>query len=301
MNDTKRATFMDMVRETLGNFLAYDSRFSNSFVPLLKNPGQLSLDYIAGERASHIHPMRLYLVTSFVLFFLTSISNWETRYSEAPRCSLPGEAADMENAPAYSTSGALEIDETTIKKARESHVNMFLLFFADIERNDTKNYTEAAARYNLEESKIDRFIFKKAFGYSTLSFDRFGTYLHKKVPIIAFIFLPFFVVFLNILHLKKDILYIEHLVFAFHVQSALFLMLIASTLVGLFYAKGEGVIGNAAFFLIFPAYLYLALKRFYGYPSHIKAILMFVVINFTYAIAALLTFVVGVLFTLILY
>lgn len=289
---------MELVRETLGNFFAYDSRFANSLIPLLKNPGQLSLDYIAGKKASHIHPMRLYLAISFILFLLISIANRKAEYSKVPQRAPVADKAEKESASAGST---LEIDEETIKKAKESRMSMFVLFFTDIKRNGTKNYSEATARYNLEESMVNRIIFEKAFKLATLNVSKFAAVLSEKMPIIVFMFLPFFVILLNILHLKKDILYIEHLIFAFHVQSALFLISIVGTVVGLFYAKGGAVIGNVTLLFIFPIYLYLALKKFYGYPTHLKAILMFFVINLTYGIAAWVTMIVGILATLIFY
>jgi hypothetical protein len=79
INDTKRISFLDMIREILGDFFAYDSRLANSIIPLVKKPGQLALDYIAGKRASHIHPIRLLLLISFVFFLLSSLNVWKEK------------------------------------------------------------------------------------------------------------------------------------------------------------------------------------------------------------------------------
>jgi len=52
------------------NYLALDSKIGHTLKPFLFYPGLLTREYIAGRRAHYVRPIRLYLFTSIVFFFL---------------------------------------------------------------------------------------------------------------------------------------------------------------------------------------------------------------------------------------
>ncbi len=307
VNDTKRLSFVDWIKEILGDFFAYDSRLSNSLIPLLKNPGQLSIDYIKGQRASHIHPIRLYLVVSFILFFFTSIESWKTEYTDNPTIKnlevidSDKEIKKIEGSSIDIAFDSIKINDTLANNSKNNYTDRFLLFMLEIKRNNIKTYDEILDKYNFEKRLIDKYIFKKALDYSTFSTDKLGELIYEKLPIVSFIFLPFFVIFLNLFHRKKDILYLEHLVFAFHVQTVLFLLLTISTIIGIFLVSADDMASSITLFLIFPIYLFLALKKFYKYSSIKKAIFMFITLNSVYIIVALLAFFANILFAFFSY
>ena len=305
LNNIKRVTFMDWIREILGDFFAYDSRVKNSLIPLLLNPGQLSIDYNKGQRASHIHPVRLYLVVSFILFLSISLVNLKEDYAKAENTDtvdLTESSLNGSNkASIYSVFDKQEIDDTLIDISRKNYVDRFILYLLDIKKHNNINYKAVSDRYNFEKTTLDRFTYNKAVEYSTFTFDKLGSYIFKKLPIIAFIFLPFFVLFLNLIHYKKDILYLEHLVFAFHAQSTFFFLILLSEIVTLISEPLGDFIGYSTMFVIFPIYLFLALKKFYQYKTIMKTVLMFAVINFIYIATASLAFLFGVFFALFSY
>ena len=49
-----------------------DSRFYRSIAPFLFKPGRLTSEYISGRRKHFVQPIRLYLVLSFIYFFVSS-------------------------------------------------------------------------------------------------------------------------------------------------------------------------------------------------------------------------------------
>ena len=304
LNNTKRQTFMDWVREVLGDFFAYDSRLLNSLTPLLLKPGQLSIDYINGKRSSHIHPMRLYLVVSFIMFLLISITDFKEKYTltedsntEITNVSFNG----SKNSSIYSIFDKDIIDDSLIDISRKNYRDRFMLYLLDIKKYDNLDYEKARERYDFKKTSLDKFTFNKAVEYSTFTFDKLGDLLIDKLPVIAFLFLPFFVIFLNLIHYKKDILYLEHLVFAFHTQSALFILMIIGEIFTLIYQPLGDFIVNSFSLVIFPIYLFIALKKYYKYKTYKKTIVMFLTINTIYLTSAFLAFVLGIFFTFFSY
>ncbi|NEN23363.1 DUF3667 domain-containing protein [Cryomorpha ignava] len=69
----QKETVVDVWRNFLGDYFAFDSKLSLSLGPLLFNPGFLSIEYKKGRRVRYIPPVRLYIFIS-ILFFI--ILNW---------------------------------------------------------------------------------------------------------------------------------------------------------------------------------------------------------------------------------
>lgn len=65
-----KETFGELVYEFFSDFTHWDSRFIKTILPLLLNPGKISIEYINGKRKSQFHPIRLYIFSSFVYFLL---------------------------------------------------------------------------------------------------------------------------------------------------------------------------------------------------------------------------------------
>jgi hypothetical protein len=62
-----------LIAETFESFCHADGRLGRTLPRLIAHPAALTLDYLAGKRASQIPPLRLFLVALFILFI---VSNW---------------------------------------------------------------------------------------------------------------------------------------------------------------------------------------------------------------------------------
>lgn len=69
----QKETVVDIWRNFLGDYFAFDSKLSLSLAPLLFKPGFLTLEYKRGRRVGYIPPVKLYIFIS-ILFFI--ILNW---------------------------------------------------------------------------------------------------------------------------------------------------------------------------------------------------------------------------------
>jgi hypothetical protein len=65
--------FPALVREMLEDFADFDSRFMRTLKPLLFRPGKLTRDYLEGRRFRYVPPLRLYIFSSLLLFFLLAV------------------------------------------------------------------------------------------------------------------------------------------------------------------------------------------------------------------------------------
>jgi len=116
-----------------------------------------------------------------------------------------------------------------------------------------------------------------------------------KVPFVVFFFLPVFALFIWLVYIRKKYNYTDHLIFSFHNQSLLFILLIISFVIDAIF----NVYTSWIFILIFGIYLFIAMKKFYN-QSAIKTLLKFMFLNFAFfilAFFAILIFIVGGVFT----
>jgi hypothetical protein len=69
-----RRPFGELVREFLGDFLAFDARIWRTLVPLVTRPGLVTRETIEGRRARHMPPFRLYVFAGFVYFTVMALT-----------------------------------------------------------------------------------------------------------------------------------------------------------------------------------------------------------------------------------
>jgi len=104
-----------------------------------------------------------------------------------------------------------------------------------------------------------------------------GTFLNSlisKLPFATFFFLPFFSFFIWMVYIRKKYTYTDHLIFSFHNQSLLFILLIVSNLLNvIFKIDSEGL-----FLFLFAIYLYKAMRNFYQ-QGRVKTIIKYLFLN----------------------
>jgi len=56
--------FRDIAGEAMESFLSFDARILRTVWPLVRRPGLLTVDFLAGRRARYVHPFKLYFAAS---------------------------------------------------------------------------------------------------------------------------------------------------------------------------------------------------------------------------------------------
>ncbi len=227
-------------KEALSDWLALDSRLFRSLRALVV-PGHLSELYIGGRRAPFLRPFRLYLLASLILFSTL----------------LTLESVDATNFELY-VGGQLigEELEGTVKRSFT-----FLETDHPVERWLVNLSAERIERLKqLPKQEVVDIMFKG---------------LRRTLPLTLILFVPFLALALKLLYhpLRRKTrekavhtLYLDHLVFSLHYQSALFFFACLAWLVTQILRielPASAFVYVASFILMILVYLPMALRRFY--------------------------------------
>jgi hypothetical protein len=321
-----KESFGELVYEFGSDFLHFDSRFFKTVLPLLFQPGKLTKSYNEGKQRSQFHPIRLYLFSSFVYFFLFFyFNNLENRFQE--------ESNDKNNAafvvdsikqipPKVSLVSATKNSPDTTEGGIPSGNNQktnnteFNKSFATL-KDSTLEYSLSVTSYmdSLFQKKVtpEQYLelqkklskenragyFERIITIRLLKINLKGeegkkeffkklteTFLHN-IPKMLFFLLPVFAFFLKLLYLrKKQFYYVDHAVLSLHFFSLIFILLTLSNYV-------LDTIFDTGFFTLLAFlwmnfYLLIAMKRLYGQKWG-RTIFKFFVLGLLLFIAILIT------------
>lgn len=106
----------------------------------------------------------------------------------------------------------------------------------------------------------------------------------KMLPNVMFVLMPLFAFFLKVVYIRRDPLYIDHLIAAFHFHAFVFsflsVVMVTLTLVD---SVGFNLLGIFSAFVSIQVYLYLMLKRIYN-QSHLKTMVKFAMLWIIYGL-----------------
>lgn len=161
-----------------------------------------------------------------------------------------------------------------------------------MEKENINSFEEIPPKYAITDSRENQGAFNAAKSFLRLK-QQPGSFLSSlisRLPFVIFFFLPVFAFFIWMAYIRKKHTYTEHLIFSFHNQSLLFILLIISFLVDSVFDIYVGWL----FFLIFAIYLFLAMRKFYK-QGFFKTIVKYVFLNTIFFILAM--FAMAILFT----
>jgi hypothetical protein len=159
-------------------------------------------------------------------------------------------------------------------------------FFLMIRRDSISSYADAKAKYDIDDSWNTKLAFN-ASKSSLRAWRQPGTWLNdtiSKLPFVIFFFLPIFTIFIYVVYIRKKYTYTDHLIFSFHNQSLLFILLILSWVIdSIFDWSTSGI-----FLLIFGIYLFQAMRKFYG-QGFFKTSIKYLFLNTVFTFLAIIT------------
>lgn len=320
-NSTKKLTLRDFFDEFFANVISYDSKLLKTLSTLLLRPGSITKDYINGKRVSYTNPFRFLLSLAIIYFlaisFKSDFSKLDDYALDKDASSFIGENGGFnlnfggnEQQEELShvidslklTDNFLEISEQIRKRDSTlmSHPTQSFKTYADstfairfsgkykitsllINKKNIKSYPKLIEEYHLSDTYENKIVFNTAKSVSKFS-KQPGSFLNElisKLPFATFFFLPIFAIFIWLVYIRKKYTFTDHLIFSFHNQSLLFILLIISFLVDAIFAVDSGWI----FITIFSIYLYSAMRKFYGQGTF-KTIVKYLFLNTIFFILA---------------
>jgi len=254
--------FFSLVSEAFDDVFSWDSRTARTLAALLFRPGFLTTEYFAGRRARYVPPLRLYLITSVVFFFVLS-------FETLLETSVPG--TDGTRTPIRVQIEHGEGDDHWREDLQDSLGRTNLDWLTPAANEALRNRLKGQAA--------------KAI---TLFDENPGEILDAIIdvaPPVMFLLLPLFALLLKIAYFTSGRYYTEHLVLAVHNHSLLFLTFLLDTFlvaVGSFVSPVE-TYGEIAIMIWVPAYMYLSLMRVYQQGWFVTS-LKFTILSLSYVI-----------------
>jgi len=309
-----------MITHAIADYFHFEHKFFGTIKPLLFKPGKLTVDYVAGKRASFLHPIKLYIFISIV-FFITIFSGNKKKEKETETNAVITEKLKNDTVTSNSVQEVEQIlDYIPLSKSKKDSILKEVR--KDIKENGSAAVNIGSSRKNkkrynklmsdeksveeyekkqraLPKEKRDNFVVNY-FIKKGIEFNKYpdpsakiGEDMIKYVPKMMFLLLPLFALILKLVYIRKHRYYYEHLIYSFHTHSALFLSFII--IKGLTWLTGfvfdiSGWLQFAGLCYI-TWYIYRSLRTFYG-SSRWVTVLKFFFLNFCYSILLTLCFLV---------
>lgn len=316
---------LHMVAHAIADYFHFEHKFFGTLKPLLLNPGQLTKEYVAGKRVSFIHPIRLYIFVSivFFLFILGGKGSSEDKDKEnvKPKAETSKTvekkvdtltAAELEEVKAGlkyvpNTNGLRDSIIERARTGRENEGGNFSVssgkkknkIYNNWKINDTSVVQYEKNQATLAKDKRDGFI-KHYFIKRTIQLNEYDDPSEKfledllhNIPKMMFLLLPLFALILKLVYINKSRYYYEHLIYSFHLHSAIFLSILITMLLqwifGFIYEIDAWLGILCAIYIIW--YIYRSLRTFYGSTRWVTVLKIFF-LNFCYIIALTICFLV---------
>jgi hypothetical protein len=320
-----KESFGELVYEFLSDFMHFDSRFFRTVLPLLFNPGVLTKRYNEGKQISQFHPIRLYLFSSFVYFFLffyfndvednIDLENNKSPVAFTIDSTKPVIRQVNVTIPVKDSYSPNDTNNSLTKKSEATPLSgikerIALEDTATHYSFTTTTYVDSLLKkkvtpedYIKQQSKLTgknkAGFFKRMITIKLLKINLkgedskkeffrkvIGTFFHN-IPKMLFFLLPVFALLLKLLYLRrKQFYYVDHAVLSLHYFSLIFLLLILCNFVL------DKLFGTDFFTIIaslwIQVYLVIAMKKLYR-QSWTKTFVKFFALGFLFFIAVVIT------------
>ena len=269
-----KESFGHMITHAVSDYFHFDDQFFSTLKPLLFKPGKLTVEYLAGHRASYLHPVKMYIFISlifFLLFFKNSKHDADqvkhTSKSEQIRRDSAKKAVDnavnasadlnaqqkkevadnikafLPEAAAKEMSANIKKDSARVKARKEDDEGGFTIYADDT--NEFKTYEAYLANQNKlpagkRNSSLEQYMIKKNYDWKKQgknAKDILIEGLKHNVPKMMFLLLPMFALILKLAFWNNRKLYVEHIIYTIHLHCFLFLFLTLTMLIKMIFPE----------------------------------------------------------------
>jgi hypothetical protein len=232
---------VDLAGEAFEDLSHLDGRLWRTLLGLTFRPGKVTADYLGGHRARYLPPLRLYLVISFVVFLLMSLSPVQATFSTDPNIDL-SEIREEQGRGIY-----VPVE----RESGETEVLTLQQFFNE-QREDAEGVPDWLAPW------LERLANNAA--NIEADPDEFVGELIQRLPQMMFLLLPLFALILQLAYAFSGFHYLQHFIFSLHYHTTAFIYFILLYPGKLLLPGDFGGVVLLALFI----YLPVALVRVYG-------------------------------------
>ncbi|MBC7904972.1 MAG: DUF3667 domain-containing protein [Gemmatimonadaceae bacterium] len=260
-NTEPKESFWSLITHYAYDITHFDGKFFSTVKYLVTKPGFLSSEFMAGRRASYLHPIRMYVFTSaffFLIFFslykfenvnlaggtkltpaaIDSIRNVEVEVQEAL---LLGAKTQKDSAKILASINKIRRNDYRVVTVKDSAGKKFkkpVGFTYDESKYETQAAYDSAQRALPEEDR-DSWLERKMMTRRIAIFQKYNgdgqailsawynRFMHS-FPQLFFISLPIYAFGLYLLYARRtrDFYYTNHIIFTLHLYIFTYLMLL---------------------------------------------------------------------------
>ncbi|MEM9721632.1 MAG: DUF3667 domain-containing protein [Bacteroidota bacterium] len=263
-NHVKIQSLKNILGNWMESLLNIDTRLLRTIRVLLTSPGKITKLFQAGKHVSYVAPLRLYLFSSVVMFFMLNLLIKDQNIGEFDRDAIMADTSQVQFQMGLE-SGTLDLNKREFANLAK----------ASKETIDSVYISNGRGKPNFFERTTMRQVAKMVNdGQSTFIVE-----MVRNTSIAMFILMPLFGLCLYLFFRKKTPFYVTHMVFSIHYHAVLFLFLTVAFAVRVW--VGWDISNYALLGAI--VYQILALKNMYQYPWP-ATFLKFIGVNFLYLI-----------------
>jgi len=316
------------IADVFEHYLALDSKIAHTLKPFLFNPGQLTLEYISGRRAHYVRPIRLYLFSSIVFFFLLAMmvksidrpdfnffNNSQDAYAvdtQERRDSLLSQLPGLQNLkPAWSTQKPTVLVESRFDSLSSSNIDISLdgkqstSFDSILQLANDLELTEEEIvdQVKISESDLrpfERELFIRLIRIYRSNADDIYQLIIGNIPFMMFVLVPLFALLLKLAYFnRKNWRFLHHVIHSLHLHSLLYslgILLVIMYWVPFLPSLFENIVLILAI-VGFIVYWWQSLRKVYG-RSIIKTSLTFLFLMGLYFFLVLFSLIAEILLSL---
>lgn len=248
-----------VILEFLREMFELDSRLFRTLRLLFFKPGSLTREFSRNRRVSFVSPVRLYIFASFVFFLLLSLFG---DFGEGAVIRMDDDPEDAVTQPS----------DAVAPSPTEERLAAFMAELPPEQRrkaDDILGRPEGSVGRRLilavvEEGFEERIWIERFILVAAIDIMHDPSVVRRRLlanmPIAMFCLLPVLGLVLAVLYFRKKRFYVEHLVFAIHIQTFAFLIYAVALLIP---DQGVGGVIRAGCLLIPYPYFVIALRRYY--------------------------------------
>jgi hypothetical protein len=246
-------TLRELLHEVAGELLHWDGKLWETLRLLVRHPGVLTVEYLAGRRARYVSPLKLYLTASVVYFFVSAI----------------GPSASGKPLIQFGASDSAAISAGPSSGARGQIVAPVNVSAAD---TASRGLQGVIARLGTRASAGMRKAAKEQ--------GEFTTQLRGRVGTLVFVILPAFAFAVGLAYRQQRRRFPQHFVFALHVHAVVFCVFALTSLAEFIERNAVRSTIDVLALVGLAAYLAMALRRVYPESwtrTVLKMVLLFIV------------------------
>lgn len=303
-----------LVTHFFNDITHFDGKFFSTLQLLITKPGFLSSEYRMGRRVNYLNPVRMYIFTSFVFFFIFfSFFKAEETLVKETVGNTPLAVIQKMDSSAFSEftrtiNSGIPMSKAEFEQYLDSSRRENIISF-DVKYKSRAEYDSLLQLKMIREGWLLQKLRHKGFELNEKYKNRQGMMLSNLSQILAhnfpqmlFISLPLFAWFLHLLYLRQKAFYfVSHGIYTVHLYIfyfiIFFVMMVLNKLSGYTHWSWLEVLSNLLIGVLF-VYEYKAMRNFYG-QGRGKTILKFLLAGLWRLIIVMVLFVVFLFLSLL--